>query len=135
MRFIFDNNLSIYLARAIAALCEPEGVVVSHIREKFPEGTPDVEWIYGLAVEKDWAVVTQDRLTRNPLEKEALRRSGLTAFILVRGWAHHKEWEKAAQLVRWWPRIMEQADLVRGGAAFQVPWRWTGKGRFQQIRL
>ncbi len=135
MRFIFDNNLSIYLARAIAALCEPESVVVRHIRERFPEDTPDIDWIDALAAEKDWAVVTQDRLTRNPLEKEALRRSGLTAFILVRGWAHHKEWEKAAQLVRWWPRIMEQADLVRGGAAFQVPWRWTGKGRFQQIRL
>lgn len=58
MRFIFDNNLSIYLAKAIAALCEPEEVVVSHIREKFPEGTPDVEWISRLAVEKDWAVST-----------------------------------------------------------------------------
>ncbi len=58
MRFIFDNNLSIHLARAIAALCEPQDVVVSHIREKFPKGTSDVEWISGLAVEKDWVVST-----------------------------------------------------------------------------
>ncbi len=58
MRFNVDNNLSIYLARAIAALCEPEAVVVSHIQEKFPEGIPDIEWISGLAVEKDWVVST-----------------------------------------------------------------------------
>ena len=38
------------------------------------------------------------------------------------------------EVVRWWPRIMEQADLVTGGAVFEVPYNFSGKGRFQQIQ-
>ena len=135
MRYFFDNNLSIHLARAIAALCKPERIEVTHLRDKFPANISDVEWIDALASEQDWVVISQDRLTRNPLEKEALRRSGLIAFILVKGWSRHREWDIAAQLVRWWPRIMEAAEMVQGGAAFEVPWNVTGKGKFKQIRL
>ena len=83
----------------------------------------------------DWAVITQYRLMRNPLEKEAFRQSGLTAFVLTKVWASHRYWEKAAQVVRWWPRIMEQAGLVEGGAVFEVPWRFSGKGKFKALRL
>ena len=135
MRFFFDNNLSPYLAKALAALCESQDVAVEHLREKFPVATTDVEWIRRLADEGDWSVITQDRLIRNPLEKEAFRQSGLTAFVLTKTWAGHRYWEKAAQLVRWWPRIMEQAGLVEGGAAFEVPWRFSGKGKFKALRL
>lgn len=135
MRFFFDNNLSPHLAKALDALCAPEGVAVEHLRQKFPEDISDVEWIERLAKESEWAVITQDRLMRNRLEKEAFRRSGLTAFDLTKAWASHRYWEKAAQLVRWWPRIMEQAGLVEGGAAFEVPWRFSGKGKFKALRL
>ena len=80
-------------------------------------------------------MITQDRLIRNPLEREAFRRSGLTVCVLTKAWANHRNWEKAAKLVRWWPRIMEQAELVEGGAAFEVPWRFSGKGKFKTLRL
>ena len=135
MKFLFDNNLSPYLAKALDALCAHEGVAVEHLRRMFPEDISDVEWIERLAKEGEWAVITQDRLMRNRLEKEAFRRSGLTAFVLTKAWASHRYWEKAAQLVRWWPRIMEQAGLVEGGAAFEVPWRFSGKGKFKALRL
>ena len=97
--------------------------------------TPDVIWIGALATEGDWCIITQDRLTKKSLEKEALRQSGLIAFILAKGWSGLKEWDKAWHLVRWWPRILTQAALVKGGAAFQVPVRFSGKGKFTQIRL
>ena len=135
MRFFFDNNLSPYLAKALDALCRPGGVAVEHLRAKFPEDISDVEWIGRLAKEGEWSVITQDRLIRNPLEKLAFRQSGLTAFVLTKAWARQKYWEKAARLVRWWPRIMEQAELVEGGAAFEVPWRFSGKGKFKTLRL
>lgn len=135
MRFFFDNNLSPHLAKALAALCRPEGVAVEHLRHRFPKNITDVEWIDRLAKEGEWSVITQDRLIRNPLEKEAFRQSGLTAFVLTRAWASHRYWEKAARLVRWWPRIMEQAELIEGGAAFEVPWRFSGKGKFKTLRL
>ena len=127
-------NLSVYYAQALAALCKPAKVTVTHIKEKFPSNPPDIEWIEALADEGDWAVISHDRFHKNPLEKEALRRAGLTVFVLKKSWADQKNWSKAAQLVRWWPRIMEQADLVTGGAVFEVPYNFSGKGRFQQVQ-
>lgn len=132
MKSFFDNNLAPSLAKAIAALCQPEDVEVVHLRNRFAENTSDVEWIEALSREPDWAVISIDRFKKTPLEKEALRRSGLTAFILVKGWGNQKYWDQAAQLVRWWPRIMEQAELVQPGAVFEVPWKFSGKGRFRQ---
>ena len=132
MKFLFDNNLPPSLAQAMAALCEHEDVEVVHLRDRFAENTTDTEWIKALSKEGNWAVISIDRFKKSPLEKEALRRSGLTAFILVKGWSDHKYWEKAAQLVRWWPRIMEQAELVQPGAVFEVPWNFSGKGKFRQ---
>lgn len=132
MRFLFDNNLAPYLAKAIAALCEPEDVQVVHLRDRFTENTPDVEWIEALSMDADWVGVAINRFKKTPFEREALRRSGLTAFILVKGWGNQKYWDQAAQLVRWWPRIMEQAELVQPGAIFEVPWKFSGKGRFRQ---
>ena len=133
MRFFFDNNLSWRLARAIGELSSACDVKVMHLRDKFPMNVTDVEWIGTLGKEGDWAIISQDRLVKNPLEKEALRLSVLTAFILKKSWINH--WDKAAQLVRWWPRIMEVNGLVEAGAVYEVPWRITGKGRFNPIKL
>lgn len=137
MNFLLDNNLSPRLARALNELCagEPEEIEVVHLRDKFPPDIPDIDWINALAADKDWSVVTRDRIIKNPLEKEAFRQSGLTAFILVKTWKDHGHWELAAQMVRWWPRIMEQASLISGGAAFEVPWRISGKGQFTQLKI
>lgn len=135
MRFILDNNLSPALAKALRALCEPENIEVRHLKEKFPQNVSDESWINALADEGNWAVVTQDRLIKNPLEREALRRSGLIAFTLSKSWASQRQWAKAAQLIRWWPRIMEQTGLVEGGAVFEVPWRFGAKGKFRTMKL
>jgi hypothetical protein len=136
VRFFIDNNLSPHLARALRALALPDGVDVQHLADKFPRDTPDATWIGALAKETEpWCIITQDRLTRSPFEKEALRQSGLTTFVLAKGWAHLSEWDKAWMLIRWWPRIMQQAGLVTGGAVFEVPVRFRGAGQFQQIRI
>lgn len=135
MRFFIDNNLPPALAQSLHALSEAFGHEVVHKQRKFDRGTPDVIWIGGLGEEGGWTVVTQDRVYRNPLEKEALRRSGLIAFCLRAAGNEQTYWIKSAQLTRWWPRIIEQAELVTGGAVFDVPWQVTGKGKFQQVKI
>jgi hypothetical protein len=44
-------------------------------------------------------------------------------------------WPKAQNVIRWWPAIVEQASRITGGAAFRVPWKFSGKGKFEQIRF
>lgn len=109
---------------------------VIHLRDRFPPSTSDTEWITQLANDDNdgWVVVTHDRFNKG-LEREVLRRAGLKVFMLDASWKDHQFWEKAVQLCRWWPRIVEQAEGIRGGAAFRVRWNFSGKGQFDQIVL
>ena len=134
MNFLFDNNLSPALAKALNELSVAEPHEVIHLRDRFPPNTPDHVWIEELGKEGGWSIVSQDRLVRASLEKEALRRSRQTAFILQRGWAGLKHWEKSWHLVRWWPSIVEMSERVEGGA-FEVPVRFSGKGRLRPIQF
>ncbi|ALF89509.1 MULTISPECIES: hypothetical protein [Ralstonia solanacearum species complex] len=137
MKFFFDNNLSLHLAHAIRELCQVEEHVreVIHLRDKFAPNAKDHDWISALAVEGEWVVISQDGLRKNDLEREALRKSGLIVFVLQRQWSEHRHWDKAHNLVRWWPSVMEQSRKIKGGAAFRIPWRHAGGGRFEQVRL
>lgn len=134
MRFFLDRNLSPYLADALAALCKLDGIHVEHLEARFKATTPDVEWIHALGSEKDWAVITQDRLTKNPPERQALKSTGLLVFILAKQWAHARHWDKAAALIRWMPEMIQIASRVSSGA-FMVPYNLTGKGRMDSVNL
>ncbi|RKP45548.1 hypothetical protein [Trinickia fusca] len=136
MKYFFDNNLSPHLAHALSELSQVEAAVeaVVHLRDKFSPNAKDHDWITSLAAEGQWAVLSQDGLRKNDLERKALRESGLVVFVLHRQWAERRHWDKAQNLVRWWPALMEQSRRIRGGAAFRVPWRF-GAGQFEQIRL
>ncbi|MCA3182368.1 MULTISPECIES: DUF5615 family PIN-like protein [unclassified Cupriavidus] len=134
MKFFFDNNLPPALAKALHALSEPTGHSASHLRDMFPAAIPDAEWIDALASESGWSIVTHDKLNKG-LEREALRRAGLIVFFLDRGWSNHSFWDKAHNLVRWCPRIIDQSGGMRGGAAFKVPYNFSGKGQFEQVIL
>lgn len=134
MKFLLDNNLSPHLAAALNELCRGEsGSSVFHLGQKFARNTPDHEWIPTLSEEGGWAIVSQDGFRKNDLECEALRRAGLAVFVLSRQWSSHRYWDKAQNLVRWWPHIEDYVQRIHGGAAVRVPWRVSG--RFEQIRL
>ena len=134
MKFLFDNNLSPHFARAMAALSrqDPRVASIVHLREKFPGDTADATWMGTLVSEGDWIVVSHDHFRKHPLEREAFRRGGLVGFILEPNWSRQGYWLMAHNLVRWWPAIIEQNSRVQGGAAFYVPWKFTGSGRFKQ---
>lgn len=129
MRFFFDNCISPRLAAAIGALSEYE---VKHLRDKFPPNTPDIEWLRVLSEEGDWIIISGDtRIFRTSHELAAWRSAGLTGFFWSSQWFKKKIWEHAWRLVRWWPKIEEQAKLVEAGAAFELPLKYNSK--FRQI--
>jgi hypothetical protein len=134
VKFLVDNNLPPALAHALRELSKPENHEVLHLKDRFDADTPDTDWIKSLSVEGGWIVVTHDNLNKG-LEREALRQAGLLVFFLDKSWADHKFWEKAHNLVKWWPRIIEQAGGIEDGAAFQVKWNFSGKGKFVQVKL
>jgi hypothetical protein len=74
-------------------------------------------------------------LNKNDLKKTALRKSGLIVFALQRQWTQHAHWNKAQNMVRWWPAIIEQSKKYKGGAALGVPWKYSGSGQFIQIKI
>lgn len=135
MKFFIDNNLPVRFAEALNALSEGKADEVVHLRKKFSPSTPDHVWISKLAQEQHWVIISQDRFKKNPFEKEAFKKSGLTAFFLKKSWAHQNYWDKAHMIVRWWPRIIEQAEGVAPGATFEVPYRFSGKGKFEQFNF
>lgn len=135
MKFFFDNCLSPHLARAIHALVDAEGDSAIHLRDKFVQNTSDVEWIRTLGSEGEWTIVSGDyMISRKEHERAAWKESGLTAFFLAKGWTNFEIWEQAWRLVRWWPRINEQARLVQPGAGFEVPVTPTSKFRQLEFR-
>lgn len=134
MKLFIDNNLPPSLAHALRELSKSDSHSVFHLKDKFASNTQDLDWINHLSKEGSWIVITHDNLNKG-LEREALRQAGLLVFFLDKSWSDHNFWEKAYQLVRWWPRIIEQASGITGGAAFKVKWNFSGKGKFEQVKL
>jgi len=136
LKYLLDNNLPPALARALHTLTRSQydTHTVEALKDKFPANTPDEVWIQALADEGDWVVISHDRF-RKAAEPEVLRRAGLIVFLLGKTWGKVTFWDKAYQLVRWWPIIIEQAERLDGAATFEVPYRVSGKGKFKQIKL
>jgi hypothetical protein len=104
---------------------------VSHLRDAFPANTPDLDWLNALANEGGWTIISLDAFRKKAgAERKVIRESGLSVFVLQPSWANYPYWDKTAQLMRWWPRIVEQANLVEA-IAMEVPWKISGK--FKQL--
>lgn len=109
MNYWFDENMPPHLVRAIAALHArdyPNDRVVSIYDTQY-KGRSDAEWITSLMQSKEqWTVFTQDAMRK---ERQLTPSSGLTWFILARGWAGLDYWAMSWKLVKAWP------DLVATG--------------------
>ena len=82
-------------------------------------------------VPKDRVIILDPRRSfgKGDLERAALRQSGLNVFRLNKAWNSHNYWTKTHCIVRWWPRILQQADLV-SASLIEVPWTYGAHGRF-----
>lgn len=137
MNFLFDHNTPPSWARSLDSLSKDKfdqkvGQVIS-LRDKFPINAKDTDWLNTLGEEGNWAVVSCDFFRKTKAERELIRQHGLSVFVLGKSWTDkHQFWPRTAQLIMWWPRIVEQANSV-SNAAFEVPWRVSGK--FSLIRI
>lgn len=134
MKFFFDNNLPPPLAHALKALCDRDPAVteVIHLRDRFPGDTKDLVWIPEIANEAgDWYVISIDKFKKDHrAEREAIRRAGLTVYVLDSQWSSQPYWAKAARMVLWWPTILKHASVSAGGV-YRVPWRHTNQSRLE----
>lgn len=131
MKFFLDNCTSPYHAKGLRGFAELQNHEIIHLRERFDQDTPDVDWIRELASEGGWIVISADsRISRNPVERAAWQESGLTAFFFAAPWANDGFWKQSAALVTWWPRIAEQARETPSDYGFLMP--KTGRS-FQQL--
>jgi len=129
LKLLVDHNVSYRIAEALHAIVSAEGHLVTALQSKFSPNVDDAVWISALGSEGGWAVLSGDkRITRNPAERAAWRRTELVGFFLEPGWARLPVREQAARLLLW-PKLEAQFALVRGGALFLLPVRHTSKLR------
>ena len=135
----FDANTSPRLCNMIRALEEGARQIV-HSNDhpglqsgRNPRGnsTPDVVWLEVLSKEDtDWVVVSQDiRIIDTPHEREALKNSNLTFFVLDDYFANASKYGQALQLVQMWPGIVQAVEACQSGV-FLVR---TRKQKIEQI--
>ncbi|MGU3494165.1 hypothetical protein ACLBXM_08990 [Xanthobacteraceae bacterium A53D] len=121
MNVLLDENLSPALARALAALFDGTHQIV-HLRTKFGPGVTDREWIQALSAEGRWVVISGDRrITRVRSEYQAFRSSRLVGFFLSKGLYKSRVTKQMERLLALWEVIEQQANLVEGGAMFELP--------------
>jgi hypothetical protein len=120
VKFFFDNNLALKIAKGLNGFVAPDHEVV-HLRERFEPDTDDVEWMRGLANEENWIIVTADvNIGKNLHEIEAWKEAGHTIFFLKRGWLNLQFWEQAHKFTKCFPQIIEKARTARRGSSFIV---------------
>lgn len=136
MKFCFDNNLSPHLAHGLHELSrgEDKPPTVIHLTDRFSPDVEDTVWVPELAKEGGWIVISQDGFKKSKAERELLRTKGVSIYVLDPQWASKAHWVKAKQLVEWWPAILQHSGLT-SHFAVRVPWRMSGQGRFEQIRV
>ena len=125
MNFLFDNNLSPRLARALNELEGEHGNEVVHLRDRFDANATDEEWMEGLSGES-WCIVTADfRISKTPHEVEAWKESGHIVFFLKGSWLKIEFWNQAATFIKRWPQIRQLAERTRPGTGYIVPVKGT----------
>jgi hypothetical protein len=126
LKLLVDHNLSPSLAYSLQPLF-PEHLIVA-LRDKFPPGTSDVDWIRTLDDEGGWSAITGERrLKTRPHERAALDRSKVVFFFLTGQWLKFSVAEQAWRLIRLVPAMATQSGLSEG--LFDLPINSTSKLR------
>ena len=123
MIFELDENLPRRFARSLHALFDVDGYEVLHALDIVKPGTPDLELFAVLAERGVQVHITQDQHNRKHIERYAIAGSSLRVFVLAPAWSKQKLHEQCANLIRWLPKIADQAERVSAGAMFRVPWK------------
>jgi predicted nuclease of predicted toxin-antitoxin system len=102
--FFLDRTFG---ALRVASVLRASGWNIEVHQDHFRQDIPDQEWIPVVAMRR-WVVLTQDKNIRNrPLEREAVRRSGLRLFAFTQN--NLPSSETSAILLRALPQVVERA--------------------------
>jgi len=133
MKFFVDNCLPPKLTRALHEIFKPDHEF-THLRDKFPQDTPDIEWINTLAKEGGWVVLSADyRITKKPLEKQAWKDSGLTGFFLKKGWTNIEPHLQLSKLLPLAPQIIATAEKFPCREGFIIGMNCTNSKHFERF--
>jgi hypothetical protein len=128
VKFFFDNNLPLKLARALNCLVEPDHSVI-HLRQRFKENAQDIEWLNELGKEEGWVIISADTsILRNPHEREAWRQSGHPIFAYRHALLNQTLWEQAAKLCHAFPAIIERSRRANPSDIFEISARGKVEG-------
>ena len=121
MKVLIDENLPPALARSLNALFVGKHVII-HARERYGPGVKDLQWIRELSADGRWIIISGDRrITRNNAEYNAFRASNLVGFFLSKGLYKSPIVKQMERILALWENIEKQADIVQGGAMFELP--------------
>lgn len=135
MKAQLDENLPPGLAQALNCIARVHDHEIIHVLDIVDRGTSDVDLFAAATAHGVQVHITQDNHNRRQIEREAIAKSGLIVFVLAKGWASLSYYDKAARLIEWWPRIVDQADLITPPDVFRIPAKKVGKGRFERVKI
>ena len=125
-----DENLPPAMAKALSALFVGKHEVI-HLNQKFGSAVKDTEWISSLSADGRWVIISGDRrITKNKAEQQAFKGSKLVGFFLAPGLQKAKLTKQMERLMALWETIEKQAEIVGGGAMFEIPMK---SSRLNQI--
>lgn len=121
MKFFFDRNLSVHLARMIGNFDRANTIVHQDDDGRFQHDSEDLHIIGTIGNEQPRPVwITADIAQRRvPEERAALRDSAMTIFFFKRnnGEIHYQ----ALKMIAVWPAIIETMARTKQPTAYEVP--------------
>lgn len=105
--------------------------MVRHVMDYVDRGTSDIDWIAELSkTNEPITVITQDLgINKKPLERSALKESGLRFVFLASGWSSISYETKAWKLLKAWPKLVEESSRVKLPANLRL----TVNGKIQIV--
>lgn len=111
--FFFDNDISFRIVHALRALVHDHKLI--SLREEFPEGAKDTEWIPE-AGKEGWIVISRDyNQRRRDSEHEALKEHKVKALYIRQSGNPAELYADAARIIKQWPKIQAWGVAARPG--------------------
>ena len=123
MKFFFDANFPRGIARAVSEVTAAKRDIDIELHDDvFDPGTKDQVWLsqLGRLKEKPIVIGGDGAILRRKAEAEALRESGLTYFLLAKGFTNLNVYAQASLFFKYWPRILEVAKSERSPCIYEI---------------
>ena len=113
--FFFDNDISYRIVEALKELVPPDEHELRYLRQEFPMGTKDIDWIPEIG-KLGWILISKDyNQRRRETEHRALRDSNVKALYLRQTGGQHEIYADAARIIKNWPKIRDWGTKAKPG--------------------